>query len=130
MNCEKVIQLSSALYEIQKQTQESISNVNVSEVSDFFSISVFECEITIIKKLKKTVFNQSQISWRALSYINNAGFDESGVLLSIISPLSKSNIGVFSISIYSGDVVLVQEKDLKVSKKILEKHGFKIVSEK
>jgi uncharacterized protein len=59
-------------------------------------------------------------------------FDLVGILLSIAQPLAKSNVGIFALSTYNTDHVLIKEANLELGKAALESagHTFIISSEK
>ena len=50
--------------------------------------------------------------WRALALRGPIPFDQVGVLASLTAPLAAAEIGVFAISTYDTDYLLVRERDL------------------
>ncbi|WP_298627401.1 ACT domain-containing protein [uncultured Legionella sp.] len=50
----------------------------------------------------------SQGEWTAIQFIGPFAFDETGIVLSVVQPLSEGGIGVFVISTYDGDHMLLQ----------------------
>ena len=50
--------------------------------------------------------------WRALRVVGSMDFSAVGVLASLTTPLANANIGIFSISTFDTDYLLVRESDL------------------
>jgi enamine deaminase RidA (YjgF/YER057c/UK114 family) len=51
--------------------------------------------------------------WRALKLPGPIPFDQVGVLASLLNPLAAAGIGIFAVSTYDTDYVLVKEADLE-----------------
>lgn len=56
---------------------------------------------------------QVEDGWRALRVLGPLAFDLVGVITSITAPLSSAGIGLFVVSTYDTDLVLVKEGDLE-----------------
>jgi hypothetical protein len=65
--------------------------------------------------------------WRALRIVGPLAFDLVGVIASITVPLAAADIGVFVISTFDTDLVLVQDSDLDVAIDVLDSAGHRIV---
>lgn len=65
--------------------------------------------------------------WRALRIIGPLAFDLVGVIASITVPLAAADIGVFVVSTFDTDLVLVQDTDLDVAIDVLGGAGHRIV---
>ena len=50
--------------------------------------------------------------WVALEFAGPFAFDETGIVASVVNPLAEVAIGVFVISTYDGDHLLVKQSDL------------------
>jgi hypothetical protein len=57
--------------------------------------------------------------WRAFKVEGPLGFSLTGVVASLVNPLAKAEISIFYISTYETDYLLVEEKNLEKTKKIL-----------
>ena len=57
--------------------------------------------------------------WRCIQLVGPFALDQSGIVLSVIRPLSEAEIGIFVISTFDGDVVLVKARDLPQSRDLL-----------
>ena len=55
---------------------------------------------------------RAESGWRALVLEGPIPFTQTGVLASIATPLAEAKVGLFAISTYDTDVVLVKEADL------------------
>jgi uncharacterized protein len=53
----------------------------------------------------------SDLYWRCFRSLGPIAFDATGIVLSIIAPLSQQGIGVFVVCTYDGEHVLVSQKD-------------------
>jgi enamine deaminase RidA (YjgF/YER057c/UK114 family) len=61
--------------------------------------------------------------WRALKLPGPIPFDQAGVLASLADPLAAAGIGIFAVSTYDTDYVLVKEADLERALAALETPG-------
>lgn len=59
--------------------------------------------------------------WRAFKVQGPLGFVLTGIVASLSKPLAKAKISILYISTYETDYLLVEEKNIKIAKKILEK---------
>ena len=69
---------------------------------------------------------QSSTDWIAFGLGGSFGLDEPGVVLSVIRPLSENGIGVFMISTYDGDHLLIHHKDLTLAINLLTDAGYTV----
>ena len=67
--------------------------------------------------------------WRCIQLVGPFAFDQTGIVLSVIRPLSEAGVGIFVISTYDGDVVLVKALDLPRSKALLTSAGHRWIDE-
>ncbi len=61
--------------------------------------------------------------WRCFRSLGPIAFDATGIVLSIIAPLSQQGIGVFVVCTYVGEHVLVPQKDWDKSRTALVAAG-------
>lgn len=54
---------------------------------------------------------QADRGWTALRFVGPFAFGETGIVLSVIRPLSEHGVGIFVVSTFDGDHLLVQETD-------------------
>lgn len=54
-----------------------------------------------------------QGGWRLMELEGPFEFSLTGILLSVLRPLAEAGVGIFALSTYDTDVVLVQERDVE-----------------
>ncbi len=64
--------------------------------------------------------------WTCFKFLGPFAFDEAGVLLSVIRPLSENGMGVFVVSTFNGDVLLLKNTDVKPALELLRGAGHRI----
>jgi hypothetical protein len=65
--------------------------------------------------------------WSSLKFQGPFAFDETGIVLSVIEPLSKNDIGIFVVSTFDGDHLLVKASDLDRVVDLLVRAGHSFV---
>jgi hypothetical protein len=61
--------------------------------------------------------------WVALKLQGPFAFDETGIVLSVIQPLSENGLGIFLVSTFDGDHLLVKAADEEAAKRFLVEAG-------
>jgi len=69
---------------------------------------------------------RSEKDWRCFSVAGPIPFEETGVLLSIAAPLAKAGIGIFAVSTFDTDYVLVPGARLADAMRALEAAGHRV----
>jgi len=64
--------------------------------------------------------------WRCVQFVGPFAFDETGIILSVIRPLTESSFGVFVVSTFDGDYMLLKETDFEKGLSVLTEAGHKI----
>ena len=67
-----------------------------------------------------------EAGWRALRIVGPLAFDLVGVIASVTVPLAASGIGVFVLSTYDTDLVLVKDEDLDAAVDVLGGAGHRV----
>lgn len=67
-------------------------------------------------------------AWTCFELVGPFAFDETGIALAVIQPLSEKKIGVFLVATYDTDYLLVQEKDLAAAKQALTAAGHTLIA--
>lgn len=100
-----------------------------TEGDGFVSISRTPSELSIVCPADRVPaeINASR-AWTCFELIGPFAFDETGIALSVIQPLSKEKIGVFLVATFDTDFLLVQEKDLAAAKQALTAEGHTLVA--
>jgi uncharacterized protein len=69
----------------------------------------------------------SVINWRCFRSVGPFAFNASGIVLSIIAPLSNRGIGVFVVCTFDGEHVLVADAQWEESLQRLKEAGHRII---
>ena len=71
---------------------------------------------------------ESSRDWLCLRTIGPFAFDATGIVSSLIAPLSDAGIGVFVVCTYDGEHLLVAERDMVKSVALLEARGHRFAA--
>lgn len=71
---------------------------------------------------------ESSRDWLCLRTIGPFAFDATGIVSSLIAPLSEAGIGVFVLCTYDGEHLLVAERDMEKAMAVLEASGHRFVA--
>lgn len=69
---------------------------------------------------------KSQGGWRLMELEGPFEFSLTGILLSVLRPLAEAGVGIFALSTYDTDVVLVQEHDVEKAIESLLSAGHRV----
>lgn len=96
---------------------------------DFTFVSKTDEEISLVCETANTPDNTTERSdgWRAFRLEGKLDFSLIGILSKISTILAKNNIGIFAISTYNTDYILVKEKDLETAESVLKENNYRIV---
>lgn len=93
----------------------------------FFSITRTDDELSIVCRQDAVPEGvQCERNWRCLRVAGIIPFTVIGVLASLTAPLAESGIGVFAISTFDTDYLLVKQKDLAATLDALRRHGYTV----
>lgn len=94
----------------------------------FVSISRTEDELSIVCLLARIPGGVRQDrDWKCFKFLGPFTFGEAGIVLSVIEPLSTNGIGVFVVSTFDGDHLLVKADDADRSGTLLRLSGHQIL---
>jgi len=71
---------------------------------------------------------RSAKGWRALRLVGTFDFAMTGILVSVVGPLARVGVSIFSFSTYDTDYVMVREDQLEKARKALTDRGHTIES--
>ena len=74
--------------------------------------------------------SQVEGGWRALAVVGPLEFDQVGIISSMTVPLAAAGIGVFVLSTFDTDLVLVKDVDLNAAIHALAGAGHRLAPEK
>lgn len=94
----------------------------------FVNISRGDDELSIVC-LKERVPDavKSDGEWTCFKFIGPFAFGETGIVLSVVKPISENGIGILIMSTFNGDYLLVQNPDLAASIEHLKAAGHTIL---
>ena len=94
----------------------------------FVSISRTPGELSIVCRQERVPEDaNASRDWRCFEFVGPFAFDETGIALAVIRPLSEKNIGVFLVATYDTDFLLIQTKDLDAAKSALRAAGHTLI---
>lgn len=103
---------------------ESIDNINLNE--DFLFIGKTNEEISVICDTNSIPKNSIKVdnNWKCIKIDGVLDFSLIGILSKISAILADNNIGIFVVSTYNTDYILVREENIERAKKCLEENKY------
>lgn len=93
----------------------------------FVSISRSDDELSIVCREDRIPSNaRMDGGWSCLKLQGPFAFDETGIVLSVIEPLSTNGIGIFVVSTFDGDHLLVKATDFEKTCALLVEAGHRL----
>jgi uncharacterized protein len=93
--------------------------VNITYAADEISV------VCLSQRVPEEI--EGSAGWTAIKLATKFDFDEPGVILSVVKPVSESGLGVFVFSTFYRDYLLVQSVELSKVKKLLLSTGHSFV---
>jgi uncharacterized protein len=94
----------------------------------FVSISRTDDELSIVCHQDRIPASEKQDrDWTCFKFQGPFAFGETGVVLSVVEPLSENGIGIFVVSTFDGDHLLVKTSDAEASEQFLAAAGHSII---
>lgn len=92
--------------------------------SRFFSATRTADELSLVCAEQAVPIEiQAQPGWACIQFEGPFPFAMTGVLASILNPLAEAEVGIFAISTYDTDYVLVQASQLGAAEEALQRAG-------
>jgi uncharacterized protein len=90
----------------------------------FVSISRSDDELSIVCRAERVPGDvRRDRSWTCYKFVGPFAFDETGIVSSVIGPLADVGIGIFVVSTFDGDHMLIKEADVARAEPILLASG-------
>lgn len=90
----------------------------------FVSISRSDDELSIVCDHKRVPGEiRHDVGWTCYKFVGPFAFDETGIVSSVIGPLSDARIGIFVVSTFDGDHMLIKETDVGRAEPVLLASG-------
>lgn len=90
----------------------------------FVSISRSAFELSIVCLSERVPHGIStEAGWRCLRFVGPFAFGATGIVLSVVRPLSEEGLAVFVVSTFDGDHILIKQTDLSHAVVLLKNAG-------
>ena len=94
----------------------------------FASISRSDEELSIVCRSERVPANIRQDGgWTCYRFLGPFAFDETGIVASVIQPLSDAEFGIFVVSTFDGDHLLLKSATIVAAEAVLAAAGHTIV---
>lgn len=95
----------------------------------FYFIGKTDEELSLVCRTQDTPENtlEREDNWKAFRIQGTLDFSLTGILSAISKVLADNQIGIFAVSTYNTDYVLVKQDQFENALSLLEKAGYKIV---
>lgn len=94
----------------------------------FASVSRGDDELSIVCLAQRVPDDvRKDAGWTAFKFIGPFAFGETGIVLSVIRPLSENGLGIFVISTFNGDYLLLKQQDVERARGLLLEAGHEVV---
>lgn len=105
----------------------SIEHIDLG--ADFFFVGKTDEEISLVCITSNTPNNATNRDdgWRGFKIQGILDFSLVGILSKISDILARNNIGIFAVSTYNTDYILVKEENFARTLEVLAEQGYKIV---
>jgi hypothetical protein len=95
---------------------------------DLFSITRTSQELSIVcRQIVVPEAIQCERGWRCLQLAGPIPFSVVGVVAGLTAPLAEAGIGVFVLSTYDTDYLLVKQKDWTAALDVLRREGYSVM---
>ena len=103
--------------------------LTIPDFANFFSLTITASEISLVceEELAPSGGN-SEKGWRCIKLEGIIDFSLTGILMSILAPLAAAKIGIFAVSTFNTDYVLVKSESLDAAIAALSANNFCIVN--
>ena len=103
---------------------ENLQEIDLSE--EFYFIGKTDEELSVVCRTEAAPANavEREDGWRAFRIQGVLDFSLIGILSKISTILAENQIGIFVVSTYNTDYVLVKEENYEKALDVLEKHGY------
>ena len=106
----------------------SLDGVDISKPFTFTCVT--DEEISVVCKTENISFEvdliEKEDGWRAFRIDEILDFSLVGILAKISEILAKNNIGIFAVSTYNTDYVLIKKEKYQKALEVLQSSGYKI----
>ena len=106
---------------------QEISNINAD--SDFYFIGKTDEELSLVCKTEDTPQNtiERDDGWRGFRIQGVLDFSLIGILSKLSGILAEHKIGIFAVSTYNTDYILVKEENFERALSVLASEGYTVI---
>ena len=103
---------------------DSAESINLNE--DFYFIGKTDEELSLVCRTESTPANTTarEDGWRALRVTGTLDFSLTGILSKLATVLADAGVGIFAVSTYDTDYILVKAENLDRTTAALNKAGY------
>ena len=104
-----------------------ISDINLT--SDFYFVGKTDEELSLVCKTEDTPHNttEREDGWRGFRIQGVLDFSMVGILSKLSGILAEHKIGIFAVSTYNTDYILVKEENFERSLEVLIAEGYTVI---
>ena len=120
------MKLKKLVFDITVCKLEDVSSVDLSR--EFFFLGKTDEEISLVCKTEDTPSNtiERDDGWRGFRIEGVLDFSLIGILSKISSILAENKIGIFAVSTYNTDYILVKKENFDLAMTVLAEAGYEI----
>ena len=124
---EEHVELKKLEYDLTICKVEKITDIDIS--TDFFFIGKTDEEISLVCKTEDTPEKTTERDdgWKGFRIQGILDFSLIGILSKIFGILAESNIGIFAVSTFNTDYILVKAENFERTLNVLSAEGYTIV---
>ena len=121
------MQLKTIEYNLSVCKVTDISDINLT--SDFYFVGKTDEELSLVCKTEDTPQNttEREDGWRGFRIQGVLDFSMIGILSKLSGILAEHKIGIFAVSTYNTDYILVKEENFDRAMETLISEGYKVV---
>jgi len=106
----------------------TVSRLNPADGRGFVSITRTDEELSIVCLTERVPPGvRAEIGWTCYKFLGPFAFEAAGIILAVVRPLSENGMGVFVLSTFDGDIILLKSKDANIAERILKEAGHLIL---
>ena len=123
----KEMELKTMEYNLSVCKVTDISDINLT--SDFYFVGKTDEELSLVCKTEDTPQNttEREDGWRGFRIQGVLDFSMIGILSKLSGILAEHKIGIFAVSTYNTDYILVKEENFERSLEVLIAEGYTVI---
>ena len=123
----KMMELKRLFYDLTVCKVSDTSEINLSK--DFYFIGKTDEEISLVCRTEDTplVTTERDDGWKGFRIQGVLDFSLIGILAKLSGILAENKIGIFAVSTYNTDYILVKAENFDTALRVLEENGYTVV---